>query len=265
MSFPDRFRRKRSNIASEQHFGIGERPRGARAIHLAAALFVFTPIAILTYKPILRGYSNWLIPSISNPAADIAVVLDYNLPRVEAAVELFNAEKVKGIYIDTPFEENVRKLSEEYRIPQSLVYWGGCGATTTYEQAIFFSRARKSEEFMSHQSIVIVTSPYHLRRAFWSFEHVLGEDSNIIVKSHAAKDSKLREKLDWWQYDHARRWVSSETQKNIFYRFRYGLLGKPNVDVPYSSFFDKKSASGSVDIKSQCKKSELTSQKGLVS
>lgn len=246
------------------YFMKGEKPRILGLLKATVtSLFIITPITIILHQPIFRGYESWLMPSNQDPTADIAVVLDYNPPRVESAVELFREKKVKGIYIDTPLQDTIKEISREYDVPTNLLYWGGCGATTTYEQAMFFAEAREAAAFPAHQSIVIVTSPHHLRRALWSFKHVLErKKADLKVKSYAAKDDRLRNRLDWWQYEYAREWISWETQKNIFYRFRYGFLRKEHINVPYHSFFDKEGTTGTVDISSKCQKNGVASLTG---
>lgn len=69
---------------------------------------------------------------------------------------------------------------------------------TTEENAIDVTRIIKDEEI---KSIILVTSPYHQRRAYEAFRDSLGKDYKII--NHSAKDSQWR-KADWWSNSEAR-------------------------------------------------------------
>lgn len=73
--------------------------------------------------------------------------------------------------------------------------------------------AKFTRELMASQqidSIILVTSPYHQRRAFITFGYYLKEDVSII--NHSAPDSAWR-KNGWWQDDWARKITLSELQK----------------------------------------------------
>lgn len=79
-----------------------------------------------------------------------------------------------------------------------------------------FDNARFTRELMTaHQidSIILVTSPYHQRRAFITFNHFLGGEVSIINRS--AADSAWR-KNGWWQDDWARKITASELQKIVY-------------------------------------------------
>jgi uncharacterized SAM-binding protein YcdF (DUF218 family) len=73
-------------------------------------------------------------------------------------------------------------------------------------------------------SVILVTSPYHLRRAQLTFEAAF-KDSGIQVVAHAAPDSQWR-KLSWWQEPETRRLTRSELEK-LLYIFLTGRYHSP--------------------------------------
>lgn len=62
-------------------------------------------------------------------------------------------------------------------------------------------------------SIILVTSPYHQRRAYISFREFLGDDIEII--NHSAADSAWR-KNGWWSASWSRYLTFSELQKIVY-------------------------------------------------
>jgi len=62
-------------------------------------------------------------------------------------------------------------------------------------------------------SIILVTSPYHQRRASLTFSYYLGNSIKII--NHSASDSAWR-KNGWWNDNWARKITASELQKIIY-------------------------------------------------
>jgi uncharacterized SAM-binding protein YcdF (DUF218 family) len=66
------------------------------------------------------------------------------------------------------------------------------------------------------KSIILVTSPYHQRRANNSFKTALGKD--YLIVNHSAKDETWRKK-NWWENANARFLTFGEIMKNA-----YGLI-----------------------------------------
>ena len=81
---------------------------------------------------------------------------------------------------------------------------------TTEENAQDVAKIVKSGGF---KSIILVTSPYHQRRAYEAFRGALGKDFKII--NHSAKDSQWR-KADWWSNEQARFLTIGEIMKNLY-------------------------------------------------
>lgn len=69
------------------------------------------------------------------------------------------------------------------------------------------------------KSIILVTSPYHQRRASIDFSLYLGDD--VAILNHSATDSSWR-KSNWWQKEKTISLTMSELQKTF-----YGLSVQP--------------------------------------
>lgn len=85
---------------------------------------------------------------------------------------------------------------------------------TTYEEA---TRLRKVAEELSFTSLIVVTSPYHTRRARWIMQEVFdNSDMNLIFRpaeGHAYRAD------DWWRSPLSRRQTSSEYAKILAHLF----------------------------------------------
>lgn len=68
------------------------------------------------------------------------------------------------------------------------------------------------------QSIILVTSPYHQRRAYITFHQYLGDQFTII--NHSSADSAWR-KNGWWRDAWARQLTWQELQKNFYLTFLF--------------------------------------------
>lgn len=75
-------------------------------------------------------------------------------------------------------------------------------------------------------SIILVTSPYHQRRAGIEFSRALGPE--VAIVNHSAPDQKWR-RSHWWATTYSFNLTLSELQKTIY------VLGKKNITTPSAS------------------------------
>jgi len=80
----------------------------------------------------------------------------------------------------------------------------------TYENAQNTARIIKSKNLTS---IILVTSPYHQRRASIEFKRALGKDVKII--NHSTSDENWRRSA-WWKNTYSLNLTLSEFQKIVF-------------------------------------------------
>ena len=81
---------------------------------------------------------------------------------------------------------------------------------TTLENARFIQSLLEQHTI---RSIILVTSPYHQRRAYMSFRYFLGTD--FIIMNHSAADSIWR-KNGWWRTGWGQHLTWSELQKVLY-------------------------------------------------
>jgi uncharacterized SAM-binding protein YcdF (DUF218 family) len=101
----------------------------------------------------------------------------------------------------------MRDLAVQRGIPQSAILEEPQGEDT-WGNAVY---TRQVLEEHGLQSAILVTSPYHLRRAQVTFDAAYA-GSGIALTVHAAPDSQWR-KLSWWQQPETRRLTFTELQK----------------------------------------------------
>jgi uncharacterized SAM-binding protein YcdF (DUF218 family) len=101
----------------------------------------------------------------------------------------------------------MRQMAMDAGIPDSAILvepegqdtWGNAVGT------------RPLVEKIGAKEVILVTSPYHVRRANLTFERAF-QGSNIRVVAHSAPDSEWR-KLSWWGNSETRRLTISELEK----------------------------------------------------
>lgn len=89
--------------------------------------------------------------------------------------------------------------------------------TSTHEEALLL---RAHAEQNGLKSVLIVTSPYHSRRALWTMRRVLG-GTNVIVGLETSSFAQSPQPATWWLSWRGWKAVPWEYAKLVYYRLRY--------------------------------------------
>jgi uncharacterized SAM-binding protein YcdF (DUF218 family) len=168
-----------------------------RLIFLLAVLIVLLPI-------LLTGMGAFLIVSTQLEPVDVIVVLSGDGgDRVEEAISLYQEGYGRLILLtetgETTFDPNVMvtqlKINRlvDAGIPEDAIRVSPATATSTYEEA---QAVEQELAYYGWYSCIVVTGPYHTRRADLIFERVF-EGSGIQVMVQAARQSWYHP-CDWW-------------------------------------------------------------------
>jgi uncharacterized SAM-binding protein YcdF (DUF218 family) len=163
-------------------------------------------------------------PQPAPRVSDAIVVIsgDEQLARFQEGVNLY--QKGFGRFLvfsgaafdnGTSNADVMRAMAVQRGVPESAILDEPQGEDT-WGNAIF---TRQVLEAHGLQSAILVTSPYHSRRAKLTFDTVYA-GSGIELMVHAAPDSQWR-KLSWWQQPETRRLTFTELQK-LAYIFATG-------------------------------------------
>jgi uncharacterized SAM-binding protein YcdF (DUF218 family) len=177
---------------------------------LAFAALVLVTLALLAPGFVLDT------PQPAPHASDAIVVIsgDEQMARFGEGVNLYKQGFGRYLVFSGAAFDNgtsnadvMRELAIERGVPQSAILEEPQGEDT-WGNAVY---TRQVLEEHGLQSAILVTSPYHLRRAKATFDAAYtGSGIQLIV--HAAPDSQWR-KLSWWQQSDTRRLTFTELQK----------------------------------------------------
>lgn len=190
------------------------------------------------HELLLQSYGEWLTPVSEELTSDIAVVLYANGEEpLNLAADLLKRGKVKLIYADAIPQKRMNEFISRHNLLPDQVIWGGCVIPTTFDHAKNFKNKLEESKF-SYSSILIIFKHYQLRRTEWIFRHILGPSTTI--KTAATKSEIERhKKYSWWNHPESRFFVSSETQKMMFYYIYYGLLHhQVSKDIEFQDALD---------------------------
>lgn len=179
----------------------------------------FTVVIFLSRGFILDRAGKYLYQKDELVPADVIVVLSgEKTERVEYGVKLYQQGYAKKNHIIMTgglgvgrhtWASLMKEYAEQLGIPGDVI-------TLVDEPRSTEEEARYSKQlFMErgYKSIILITSPYHSKRAFKIFHQVMGQEIKII--SAPVEDSWLN--LDgWWQRRRDKGFVLSEYSKFVW-------------------------------------------------
>jgi len=93
--------------------------------------------------------------------------------------------------------------------------------TNTYDEA---TAAREYVTQHHDTRVMVVTSPYHTRRALATFEKVF-TGSNVAIGITPASDESPARPDRWWATGYDRGYVGYEWAAVVWYALRHGVVG----------------------------------------
>lgn len=194
-------------------------------------------VVLLLFWPPLAWLAAWgLIVRADIPHADALVVLGGSatyLERTQQAAQLFREGRAEKIILTNdgqqggwsePEKRNpffVERAAQELQragVPVERIEILPQIVTSTYEEAQLIH-----EYAIAHrvQSLLIVTSAYHSRRAMWTLRRAF-EGSGIVLGSEPAlAGQQTPSAVTWWLRPAGWRMVAGEYMKLLYYRVKY--------------------------------------------
>jgi uncharacterized SAM-binding protein YcdF (DUF218 family) len=176
----------------------------------------------------LAGAAAWLRAPEAPTQADVIVVLAGSVERAFYAADLYRQgfaplvlvsrpEREGGqrmldeVGIDLPAEEDVNiQVLQRKGVPHEHIRVIGAGSRSTFEEALAVREAIAGKRLR----VMVVTSPYHVRRTGMIFRKILGD---VPVELHIVGDTYEQFPDKWWNDQSAARNVLLESAKLLYY------------------------------------------------
>jgi len=204
------------------------------------AFFLLALVYILLsyyHAPILIHLGRYLIVEHDPQKCDLIVCMaGGNIERGLAAAEAYEKGFAPHIYIskeeppdgyellknrDIDYPESIDLmiiLLEGLRVPRSAILISDGVVRSTWEEAM---AVRELVERKGFRSLMVITSPFHTRRAWLTYRKVF-KDLDVRILMNPSKYSGFKPE-GWWKERRYVRHVIIEYEKLIFYTFKYFL------------------------------------------
>lgn len=161
---------------------------------------------------------RYLSPSDKLTKPDVIIVISGSNDRVEHAINLYKGEFASKMILSGAAKKGPVSNAKAMQIEASKA--GVLNddiileekATSTYENAIFTKEIIKSQGF---HKIILVTSPYHQRRAYETFRYVL-RDLGVQILNSPSSDESSWKADSWWYSKEDSKMTKNELLKIIW-------------------------------------------------
>jgi uncharacterized SAM-binding protein YcdF (DUF218 family) len=202
------------------------------------SFLVFAIVLFFFHEKVLRQMGHFLVFQQEPQKADVIVVLNgRDTERALAAVDLYNAgyanlivmargrtqpgcnEFWKRVGSDWNSKVFFQRAVEAMGVPRNSFELIGNGVTSTYDEA----KATKIFLYENgYQSILLVTSKWHSKRAHLTFESVLKSDKINIITEASKYDTF--EPDSWWRNEPDAELVLGEYLRLLYYFVTFRIL-----------------------------------------
>ena len=186
-------------------------------------------------EPILLAVGDFLVIQDTLQPADVIHVISGPDNRTDYAIQLYKLGYGKRIFftggwcptIQGNHADRGKALAIEHGVPAESIAADGTDVTSTYSEAV------RLEEFITRsttavRSVIVVSDPYHMRRASWTYQKVLGDEIRVEM-APVPFDATLYQRR-WWGDQASRQYVTNEYLKILYYLARYQLAFGPVRD-----------------------------------
>ena len=193
-------------------------------------------LVLLAWSLVAWGAARLLVVRAEMARADALVVLSggsFYEERARHAAELFAQGRAPRIVLtDDGLEgpwSNALERNPTYAeleaeelsragVPGESVRFVPAQVSSTYDEAV---RVRDYAQAQGLRSVLVVTSPYHSRRALWVWRRVFSESGIEVGLDPAPSGRQSPSAVTWWWHLRGWRAVAFEYPKLVYYWLRY--------------------------------------------
>lgn len=209
--------------------------RPERTLGCFSVVFLIVVILVVFGSNLLELHARWLaVKGEPTPSDAILVLGGGRGERLHHALQLYNQGFASEIFITGPAEpilpeayradgltkaEAKRLIAIKKGVPEEKVTVI-LGPTSTYEEATFTLSVFRD---LGYERVLLVTSPFHTRRARQTFRRVYGKEGMQVTALHTPWAESSYDPKRWWSRELDTFAVLVETAKLVYYLFRYGI------------------------------------------
>lgn len=191
---------------------------------------IFCVALVLLREKWLRLVGDFLIIEDDLHPADVIHVIAGEDYRTEYAIELYKQGYGKTLFFtggwckfhDYYHGAHAQEVALAQGVPLEAIAFDEATVTSTYSEAERL-RVWTAQSSTPVRSVIVVSDPFHMRRARWTYKRVLGKDFEIQIAPVPFEQTPYKQQ--WWQDDLSRIYIYNEYMKLFYYLLRYSHPG----------------------------------------
>jgi len=209
--------------------------RTSRMIYILAVFLLLVVSIWIFRQPILSAIGDFLIVKDDLHPVDLIHVIAGPDYRTDYAIQLYKQGDARQIFFTGPWcskhqvihSEHGREKAIQQGVPSEAIAVDGAEINSTYSEALRLKEFIQNSSVPIH-SILVVSDPYHMRRAQWTYRKIFGDQITILMAPVPFQLTPYTSQ--WWAQVDSREMVKDEYVKTVFYFFRYQLGWGPLRD-----------------------------------
>jgi uncharacterized SAM-binding protein YcdF (DUF218 family) len=183
---------------------------------------------ILFGQQILLLIGNYLVVDDNLSPVDVIHVIAGDDYRTDYAIQLYKQGYAKIIFFTGGWcthhdwyhgiHGQQRALSQG--VPLEAIAYDDTSVTSTYSETVIL-KAWMDQSPVPIHSVIVVSDPFHMRRARWTYRFVLGKGINILMAPVPFDQTPFKQQ--WWTDESSTMYVRDEYIKMVYSFFRYQL------------------------------------------
>jgi uncharacterized SAM-binding protein YcdF (DUF218 family) len=206
---------------------------GKRYMTLIPILLLLILVLVIGLRiPVLLMLGDFLVVQDNLHQADIIHVisgLDY---RTDYGIQLMKEGYGRQIFFTGPWCSEIQDVHANRGAQRALsqgisplaIATDSTEIISTYEEATRL-KYLINQSSTPVKSVIIVSDPFHMRRALWTYRRVLGKGIDIQMAPVPFERTPFQR--EWWEDSTSSNMVKEEYLKYIYYLIRYGLNWEP--------------------------------------
>jgi uncharacterized SAM-binding protein YcdF (DUF218 family) len=200
----------------------------APVVLLGATLF-------LIHEPVISAVGDFLVIHEALQPADVIHVIAGPDHRTYFGIRLYQKGYGKQLFFTGGWcdlyngyhGQIARQLAVKQGISIERIGVDDSKVTSRYSEAVRLKKFIDQSQ-VPIRSVIVVSDPYHMRRACWAYRQVLGDQVSLQMAPVPFELSPYQRR--WWMDEKSRQYVKNEYRKLVYYYARYRLSWGPVRD-----------------------------------
>jgi uncharacterized SAM-binding protein YcdF (DUF218 family) len=185
-------------------------------------------IAFLFKERVLLAVGDFLVIKDELKPADVIHFIAGDDYRTEYAIQLYKQGYGKYIFFTGGWcrthgwkhGEHGQQLALSQGVAPEAIAFDDSIVTSTYSETVRL-KAWMDQSPIPIRSVIVVSDPFHMRRAKWTYRQVLGKWVDLLMAP--VPFDQIPYKRHWWVDEASQKYVQEEYTKTAYYILRYRL------------------------------------------